>query len=36
VQAELDAKGLKQNPPATRRELIRRAYFDLIGLPPTP
>ena len=36
VRAELDAKGLKPNPPATKRELIRRAYFDLIGLPPTP
>jgi cytochrome c553 len=36
VRAELDAKGLKPNPPATRRELVRRAYFDLIGLPPAP
>ncbi|HZY87742.1 MAG TPA: DUF1549 and DUF1553 domain-containing protein, partial [Gemmataceae bacterium] len=24
------------NPPATRRELMRRAYYDLTGLPPTP
>ena len=23
-------------PPAGKRELMRRAYFDLIGLPPTP
>ncbi|MSU35588.1 MAG: DUF1549 domain-containing protein [Pedosphaera sp.] len=30
------AKSVVPNPPATRRELIRRAYFDLIGLPPTP
>ncbi|WP_050986275.1 PSD1 and planctomycete cytochrome C domain-containing protein [Schlesneria paludicola] len=29
-------KGLKQNGPTTREKLIRRAYFDLIGLPPTP
>jgi mono/diheme cytochrome c family protein len=36
IRAELDAKKLKPNPPATKRELIRRAYFDLIGLPPTP
>ena len=36
IRIELDGKGLKPNPPATRRELIRRAYFDLIGLPPTP
>ncbi len=36
VQETLTAKGLKANPRATRRELIRRAYFDLIGLPPTP
>jgi hypothetical protein len=36
IRSELAAKGLKPNPPATRRELIRRAYFDLIGLSPTP
>jgi hypothetical protein len=36
VLAELTAKGLKPNPTASRRELIRRACFDLIGLPPTP
>ncbi len=28
--------GLKVAPPATRQALIRRATFDLTGLPPTP
>jgi cytochrome c553 len=36
VREQLAAKKLEPNPPATKRELIRRAYFDLIGLPPTP
>ena len=36
ILADLDAKGLAQNPPASRRGLIRRIYFDLIGLPPSP
>ena len=36
VMAELEANGLEPNPPATSEELIRRACFDLIGLPPTP
>jgi hypothetical protein len=30
------AKGAKQAPPASKRTLMRRVYFDLIGLPPTP
>jgi len=30
------AQGLTPNAPADRRVLIRRAYLDLIGLPPTP
>jgi hypothetical protein len=30
------AKGLKPAPRADRRTLIRRAYLDLLGLPPSP
>jgi hypothetical protein len=30
------ANGIKPNHPAAKEKLIRRAYFDLIGLPPTP
>jgi hypothetical protein len=33
---ELEKKGLQPAPPASRRTLIRRAYFDLVGLPPSP
>ncbi len=36
VLAKLRENGLSPSPPANRRVLIRRAYFDLIGLPPTP
>ncbi len=31
----LESNGLKPNGPASKRELIRRASFDITGLPPT-
>ena len=36
IYAKLTEKGLRPSPPADRRTLIRRATFDLIGLPPQP
>lgn len=36
LQKTLAEKGLKPSPEADRRTLIRRLYFDLIGLPPSP
>ena len=36
VRAKLDEADLKPSPAADRRVLIRRLYFDLLGLPPTP
>lgn len=35
VQARLAAEGLKPSPQADRRTLIRRLYFDLLGLVPS-
>ena len=34
--ARLEKEGLTFSPPAEKRVLLRRVYFDLIGLPPSP
>jgi hypothetical protein len=36
IRVQLAAQQLTESPPADRRQLIRRASFDLTGLPPTP
>jgi hypothetical protein len=36
ILAKLEEAKLAPNPPAEKRKLIRRAYFDLVGLPPPP
>ena len=36
IMAKLEESKLNPNVKATRRTLIRRLYFDLIGLPPQP
>jgi hypothetical protein len=35
VIRQLEAAGLSLSPPADRRTLAKRAYFDLVGIPPT-
>jgi Protein of unknown function (DUF1553)/Protein of unknown function (DUF1549)/Planctomycete cytochrome C len=36
ILAKLEEKGVPPSPPADKITLVRRATFDLIGLPPTP
>jgi hypothetical protein len=36
ILAGLEAKKLRPSPPAPPRQLLRRLYYDLTGLPPTP
>ncbi|MCC7375893.1 MAG: DUF1553 domain-containing protein [Verrucomicrobiales bacterium] len=36
IQSRLRSAGLQPAPEADRRTLIRRLYFDLLGLPPSP
>ena len=35
IRQGLRKRGLSPSPPAERRDLLRRIYFDLIGLPPS-
>ncbi|MFN3326610.1 MAG: DUF1553 domain-containing protein [Bryobacteraceae bacterium] len=36
ILARLEREGIEPSPVAPRETLIRRAYLDLVGLPPTP
>jgi hypothetical protein len=36
ILGKLEAAGITPNPPVGKERLIRRVYFDLIGLPPNP
>jgi mono/diheme cytochrome c family protein len=36
ILAKLEEMGIAPNPTASKRAILRRAHFDLTGLPPTP
>ena len=36
ILAKHEANGIRPAPPKEKRALLRRVYFDLIGLPPSP
>lgn len=36
VLEKLEQRGMHPAPPASQRVLLRRIYFDLLGIPPTP
>ncbi|MES2309505.1 MAG: PSD1 and planctomycete cytochrome C domain-containing protein, partial [Verrucomicrobiota bacterium] len=36
IFSKLEEKGMEPSPMANKETLIRRAYYDLIGLPPSP
>ena len=36
ILAKLESAGLQPEPDAKKITLVRRLYFDLVGLPPTP
>jgi mono/diheme cytochrome c family protein len=36
ILAELEVKGFKPAPPASKETLLRRVYYAVTGLPPTP
>ncbi len=36
ILTKMEAAGITPNPPASKEQLIRRVYFDLVGLPPSP
>ncbi|MEO2023988.1 MAG: DUF1553 domain-containing protein [Pirellulaceae bacterium] len=36
ILSRLEEEGLRQGKPASRTVLVRRLYFDLLGIPPSP